>query len=255
MNQKIKGVAKGTLVCMACVGAFMSLPAQAELFSTTNAQLLYGTDFDDKITGDHTTDGKYLTLTLEHYGVWEYGDNYMFIDLSQGNYANFDGSASAQRNGTYSEWHPRLSLSKMTGSKLAFGPIKDVYLAGEINRGNNVNGDFRAYLYGASVDLDVPGFAVFGLSVFRRDDNFNDPTYQISPFWSLPFTVGPIKASFDGFVDVSGTDSLGTDVKTQPQLLVDVTGKGKLQVGIEWWYHKNDLVSTSAPQAMVKWTW
>lgn len=252
MNKNRMGFAGVAIIGLSVA---MVVPAQAELFSVTNVQVLYGTDFNDRITGDNTATGKYLTYTLEHYGVWEYGDNYFFADLSQGDYVDFGGNATGQRTGIYGEWHPRLSLSKITGSKLAFGPIKDIYLAGEMNRGNNAGGDFRAYLYGASVDLAVPGFAVFGLSIFSRDDQFNDPTYQISPFWSAPFNIGPVKMSFDGFIDISGTDSLGTDIKTQPQLLVDLTGKGKLQLGIEWWYHKNDLVKTSAPQAMLKWTW
>ena len=73
---------------------------------------------------------------------------------------------------------------------------------------------------GAGVDLALPGFAVATLNAYYRDDSFNRPTYQLTTVWSVPFRVLGLRAAFDGFVDVSGTDRDGTDILTQPQLLL-----------------------------------
>jgi len=42
----------------------------AEDFSTTNLQLLYGSNFHDRFLGNSTTDGRMTTLTLEHFDIY-----------------------------------------------------------------------------------------------------------------------------------------------------------------------------------------
>ncbi len=130
-------------------------------------------------------------------------------------------------------------------------------------------------LLGPTFDLAVPGFAFFNVDVlaYRDSGTFSGfggghlcgstkTTYQVTPAWNLPFSIGPAKFSFGGFMDVIG--SHGTckqQVLTQPQLRRDVGNHfgspGKVFVGIEYQYWKNkfgiDGRKESFPQAMLAW--
>jgi nucleoside-specific outer membrane channel protein Tsx len=132
----------------------------------------------------------------------------------------------------------------------------------------NQGSQFYAYLGGLGLDFNVPAGWVLGLNAYYRYDNVADTGHgwQVSPFWTVPFSVGPVPFVFTGFVDVNslddGTDT-GYEVWAQPELLVDVLApfggpKGKLHAGVEWWYHSISIgdadETSSVPQAMVQWT-
>lgn len=236
--------------------AVVAAPAAAQGFHYTDVQLLYGNGFHDRVTGDDTRRGTESTITFESFTTWKYGDSFFFADFTNGAFVDFGGAPLAQRHRIYSEWSPRVSLGKLAGHAVAGGPVADVLLAGQINRGGD---GFAANLIGAGVDLRVPAFAHLEVDGYYRDDHFNGGTYQVTTVWVSPFRLGPTRWAFQGFVDVAGTDGAGTDVTTQPQLLIDlgalVGGRpGTLHAGTEWWYHSNDLVTTSAPEVMVRWT-
>lgn len=237
--------------------ALAVLPARsgnAEQFSTTNLQFLYGGGFHDRFFGYNTPTGDMATLTLEHFSTWKYGDNFLFVDNVFGEMAGFDGKPTGDRTRSYGEWTPRLSLSRLSGGKLGFGPIKDVYLAGQFELGVS----YRAFLGGLGFDLDVPGFNSLGFNVLRRDDNYNSPTFQATVFWSKPIRIRGHRLSLDGYVDIAGTDTQGIDISTQPQLLLDLapylhSPEGRVQLGLEWFFHRNRSQVTSVPQVVVKW--
>ncbi len=162
--------------------------------------------------------------------------------------------------GLYFEWHPRLSFGKMTQKDFSFGPVKDVLLAAEVN--HNPGG--RVYLYGAGFDLDIPNFAFFALNVFLRDDPSidNDSTFQISPSFNIPFTLGELKFEYGGFLDYAGAEGNGeANTLTATQLLLDVgnftDAPGNLFVGVEYQYWQNKYGVKDAEdnlvQMMVKW--
>ncbi|WP_171036296.1 outer membrane protein OmpK [Maricaulis alexandrii] len=108
-------------------------------FHTENIQLLRGSTYE---LGDRDR----TIITLEHANRWRYGDLFVFADLTIGD----DGQRSA-----YGEISPRLSLSRMTGQDWALGLVSDVYLAGNFELGDE---GLDRQLYGAAVDLDLPGF-------------------------------------------------------------------------------------------------
>jgi nucleoside-specific outer membrane channel protein Tsx len=248
LQVKIAGAALATLLSVAAA------PARAEGFSTTNVQLLQGWGFHDNELGYDTQTGAMTTITLNHYSTWAYGDNFAFFDLYRGDFKN---SGQAQSD-LYAEWHPRLFLNQLlhTGS---IGPIRNWGLAGEINQARG----FYAYLGGLGLDLQIPGFTVAGLNVYYRYDNFNKSTFQISPFWTVPFSVGPVPFLFTGFVDVFLDANDDIDVMAQPELLVDVGAlvggaANRVHVGVEWYLHQYTFLgvkhTVSSPQAMVQWT-
>lgn len=242
----------GSIVALALVAA---APAQAG-FSTTNVQLLQGYDFGDAPDFPAYEDTK-TTLTLNQFSTWEYGDSFFFADLARGKVGDqFTSDA-------YVEWHPRLFVNQLLGQKdPLFGVIRNWGLAGEVNHG----GGFAAYLGGIGFDFAVPAGWVLGLNAYYRYDNFNHHGWQVSPFWTVPFSAGPVGVLFTGFVDVNGVDDgndTGYEVWAQPQLLVDVLRlvggpQGKLHAGVEWWYHSKKIgdydETSSVPQAMVQWT-
>ncbi len=246
---------KGVLVLFAAAAAFAPAAARAERFSTTDVQLLWGADFDDPFfDGRKPRDGHLTTVTLEHYGTWGYGDNFFFFDLLHGSFVDAAGAPLGRTVAIYGEWTSRLSAGKLLGRKSFLGILKDVYLAGELDRGGD---GFWNDMIGVGVDVKLPGKLVLGVNAFYRDDKFNAPTFQVTPYWNLPFAVGPVGLVFTGFVDFAGTDTLGLDVNSQPQLLIDLGRPwgqaGTLYTGIEWYVHRNARHTTSAPQIMLKW--
>jgi nucleoside-specific outer membrane channel protein Tsx len=239
--------------------------ARAGGFSTTNVQLLQGYGFDSILDTNFAEsgsgilkDGTKTTLTLNHFSTWEKGDSFFFADLSRGNL-----ESGAQWTDAYVEWHPRLFVNQLLGQKdPLFGVIRNWGVAAEVNQGFG----FYGYMGGLGLDFNVPAGWVLGLNAYYRYDNFNQHGWQVSPFWTVPFSIGPVPFLFTGFIDVNkrdnGTDT-GYEVWSQPELLVDVLApfggpKGKLHAGVEWWYHSQNIgdfdETSSVPQAMVQWT-
>jgi len=239
-----------------CLSVLICMPAtgHTESFSTTNLQLLYGSNFHDNYYGNNTADGKMTTLTLEHFGLWAYGDHHFFIDLKSGDFLDFAGNPTATRSRIYSEWAPRISLSALTGHNLGFSIFKDFFIAGQINRDGE---GFKADMGGIGIDLTIPGFNLLSLHGYLRKDNFNNMTWQSTAVWMIP--IGQW-LSFEGFIDLYGTDNNGMEIHSQPQLLFNPgkaadLGFDNLLIGLEWYYHRNRNLNSSVLQGMVKWVW
>jgi nucleoside-specific outer membrane channel protein Tsx len=232
--------------------------ARAE-FGTTNFQYLIGNNFHDNLLGYDSPTGVMSTITVNHFSTWAYGDNFAFMDMQRANFKAGNGAT------IYGEWHPRLFLNKL--GLPAGGIVKNWGLAAEINNGPS----FQAVMGGLGLDLAIPGFQVAGINVYYRYDtvwspfgNLYSSTYQISPFWDVPFKIGPTSWVFTGFLDLTTNHNNKIDLMTQPELLLDVgafTGSpGKVHVGVEWYIHRyrnfvDDKDKTvSAPQLMVQWT-
>jgi nucleoside-specific outer membrane channel protein Tsx len=244
--------------------------ARAGEFGTTNFQLLQGFNFNDNQLGYNTQGGGMTTITLNTFHTWDYGDNFAFVDMYRGKFLDLFDAPNGNRAQVYTEWHPRLFVNKMGAPTPSF--IKNWGLAGEVNYTNG----FYAILGGVGFDLAIPGFQVAGLNLYYRDafvaaaSAQYTNTWQISPFWDVPFTTGPISWDFNGFVDITTDHDKKIDVMAQPELLIDVgafAGKpGKVQVGVEWYIHSYENFNipafglyggrktVSAPQLMVQWT-
>ncbi len=228
--------------------------ADAAEFNATSVSVLYGTGFDDIATGMASPTERLFTLTLENSLAWAYGDSFFFMDMASGRFAEGQGTDYT----LYAEWAPRLSLSKITGAEIVAGPLRDLLIAGEINRGPG----FNVLLGGLGTSLDVPGFAFWSLNAYVRKDNFNGANYQVTTSWGVPFDIGAVGLSFEGFADVYGTDAAGFNLLTQPQLLVDVgehfgARENRLRFGTEVWIHHTTVLAgqrytTFAPQVMAK---
>jgi nucleoside-specific outer membrane channel protein Tsx len=262
----VKSSAVRLLVALSLAALLAPAAARAE-FGTANVQLLQGYKFNDNLLGYNTNSGTMTTVTLNYFNTWAYGDNFAFVDMYRGVFRDGLDGPTSNRALIYAEWHPRLFLNKLgapTGSI-----IKNWGLAGEINQTTN----FYAYLGGLGLDLAIPGFQVAGLNLYYRYEwvGANVPfgtaytnTWQISPFWDVPFKIGPTSWSFTGFVDITTNHDKKIDVMAQPELLLDVgalfSKPGKFHAGVEWYVHSytnfvdGKTKTVSAPQVMVQWT-
>ncbi len=234
----------------------------------TSVSFLWGNNFRD----DLGYDSKKLTMTIEHFGVWDHGTVFFYYDItepfsdSRGDSNQFFGGIS-----------PTFSLSSLTGRKWSYGVIKDVSIRLELENGSGYGQfNFRNYFYGLQYDLALPGFDFFSFNTVLRDNpNRNGVGFQIGTFWQMSWTLSDLtRYKFTGFLaaapfDGNGTkqefnpmiDRKGRFLMTQPQFLYDLGyllhGKpDRLEIGIELLVALNRYQLSNrneyAPQAMIK---
>lgn len=213
---------------------------------TSNVQILKGWDYE---VGEEDRS----ILTFEHANGWVYGDFFMFIDFTRYD----EGGTNA-----YAEFSPRLSFSKIFGNDISFGPVKDVLLSSTLEKGINDN---RAYLYGAAINLDIPGFSFLTVNAYVRDNpEISGKGWQSTIAWKRPFKIGGLSFVNEGFADIAGDegDSYHRNQLIVPRLLLDVgklasLDEGRFFAGIEWQYWHNKFgiegKTESVPQLQIKW--
>ena len=81
-------------------------------------------------------------LTLQQASTWKGGDSFFFVDIIED--TGIDGFNEKE---IYAEWYPTLSLSKVSGSTVGAGPIRDVGLIAGINIDGDAN--FMKFLPGS----------------------------------------------------------------------------------------------------------
>lgn len=240
----------------------LGLTISAFAFSSTSLSILYGEFDGNSAVYDTDGGGDKTTVTFETLTKGAAGDVFFFADYCY----TSDGKLYDKSNKAwlYAELAPRLSLSYLTGKDLSFSFIKDAFIATQFNYGGD--SDFRAYLGGVGVDMDVPGFDFFQANLYYRkvdltigNQDYDRNTFQLTTVYGTHF--GNSGISFKGFVDLTGYN-LGT----QNQLLYDLVkiDNKPLQIGLEHLYYyefKNDFTSSNPHvhsnsfQAIIKFTW
>ncbi|MBI2783514.1 MAG: DUF5020 domain-containing protein [Gammaproteobacteria bacterium] len=236
-------------------------------FATTNIQYLHGAHYADfNPNGGFSHSDEASIVTIEHFDAWKYGDNFLFVDITNpdGEGDGF-GTTGKSSGNFYAEISPRLSLGKILGKDLSWGLIQDVLFTSTLEIPESPVK--QTWLYGAAVDLKLPGFQFFQVNWYIRDPQQSgiDTGQQITLAWGAPFKLGPVPMMFEGFFDYAwGVDPLKDNIITAPRLLVDVgdlmgVGAGKLQAGVEYqiWRNKFGIsgMDEDVAQAMIKWIW
>lgn len=257
---------------LTCAAAALA-PAHAHAadWADNEIQLLHGTRFHDVGNDVDTTKN---ILTLQHASGYKYGSNFFFVDMLK------SGENDENAAEVYGEYYHTLSLSKTAGWSFGGkdGFLRDIGITTGINYGTK-NSTFRpnpkVLLAGPRFDLNLPGFAFFNVDVLAYHDRSTfggfgggyscgerKTTYQVTPAWALPFSLGSAKFSFEGFADFIGSHgTCKAQILTQPQLRWDVGnhfGKpGTVFLGVEFQYWKNkfgiDGRRESLPQALLVW--
>ncbi len=259
-------------VAPACFCAAMPVaPVAALEWSATEIEYLHSGRFREPFNPDLVVKD---ILSLQHANGYSLGRNFMFVDLIQS--GNQERDALGNRESpteVYGEAYTTLSLSRLTGRAFATGPLRDVGLTAGINLGakdSRFNPEPRVYLAGLTVDFAVPRgfFNVDLLGYWDRGCHGGGcpdyrRSYQITPSWSIPFSLGSVDGEFAGFIDYIGSRGAGSvhQVLGQPQLRFDVGKplgrKGRLYAGIEHQYWRNKFgvagVNESHPQVLLLW--
>jgi nucleoside-specific outer membrane channel protein Tsx len=239
--------------------AFAGAAGAAE-FQSVNINALYTTKSKaDTVLGTGTDDEKLKTYQFEYFGGLKYGDIYVDAEVFSGD--NVAG-AGAGSFGGITNWqslivfNPRLSLGKLSGGKLGFGPLADVSLIARYERASYA--DFRTYNHGVSFNFNVPGFAYFESGILRRNTNFyHGKVLWRSVLMSNPLELGGQRVRFNLLSLVNGTEVNGTEVFLRPELLWELDAKGSFQLGVRYEVHRykvNDRdYSRYSPNVMLKW--
>jgi nucleoside-specific outer membrane channel protein Tsx len=245
----------------ALVAACAAAPALAEDYSMTDVQLLYATTAKaDPVNGTGTRDEKATTIRFEHFGTYALGDNYFSLDLFRGDQVGGAGAGSGGGDAalqSFFVWMPRLSVSKLSGKSLQWGPLQDVGLTARFEVASY--GNYRATAPGVSLTWKVPGFAYVETALYSRKSNFSGSHPLLRVVWLAPFNVGGLKFNADGLLLVSRPDGLGTNVLAQPELRVALDPAGKIEAGVRVEHVRYSLAgarySRTTPNLMLRWNW
>ncbi len=227
------------------VGFPLAMAAQG--FHSSNLQALYGWTFHQPGIAEAVPKN---VFTFENTASGRWWSSYLFVDA-----ARSWSEADANAKEVYGEWYPSLSFRRFSGEERSKGFVRDVSFTLGLNTGVRSTGTSPFVLLpGVTADLKVPGFAFFSVGTFAYVDrgrfqgqpsDCHATTFQITPSWSLPFTVGAAKLTLDGFVDFIGRHAnCEAQILSQPQLMLDLFGfwqkPGKVYVGGEWdsWHNK-----------------
>ncbi|QOL50278.1 hypothetical protein [Massilia litorea] len=253
LNKRVMRTALA-LAALAATGTVL-----AAEFQVANLNALYTTrSRADPVLGTGTDDEKLKTYQFEYFAGFKYGDVYVDAELFSGENVGGAGAGSFGGNSPNQSllvFNPRLSLGKISGRNLAFGPIADVSLIARYERASYA--DFRSWNHGISFNFTVPGFAYFESGILRRNTNFyKGETLWRSVLMSKPFAGERLR--FNLLALINGTGANGTEVFLRPELLWAIDAKGSFQAGLRYEIHRYKIegqdYSRNSPTLMVKWT-
>ena len=255
-----------SLSLSSALGAALLLPvlltpcaADFMQWSNSEIQYLHGANYNEPFN-PHDVVQSIITVTHTH--GWAYGRNFFFMDTL------FTESGQRSQTNLYGEAYSTFSLGKISGLDLSYRIIKDFGITVGINLGENMNSTqsgYRAWLYGVTVDLDLPGFDYFNIDFLRQrvtETADIGTSWQITPVWKLPFEIAGGKWSFEGFADFIGRNQTAArQALAQPQLRLDLGDfwgdENHLFIGIEYqyWHNKYGIkgLHDNVPQALVLW--
>jgi nucleoside-specific outer membrane channel protein Tsx len=255
-----------TRLRMAAAGlaALVALPAAqaTEVFQNTSLTVGYTSQAKvDPVFGNGSDDKNSTTYRFEHFGIHSFGDNYFFVDSLTGQKVGGSGAGSFGKDTERQSvlvWNARASLSKLTGSKIAFGLVDDVSLMYRMERGSYAN--YQANMFGPSFNLKLPGFAWFQTSflIDQQEHSFASSDDKKSHlFWHtfaiLPFEVGGLKATFSPLVWVNFSKGANrTETYVEPDLWVKL-GDLPVDLGFRAQYHRYKKYEHTSPTLLARW--
>ena len=239
--------------------------ASAAEWSDTSIGYRYGQKFAEPY---ESNDISKSIFSLTHASGYKYGTNYFNVDLLLAD--DKDPSAPGAHSGsqeTYVVYRNTLDFGKISGSTIAFGPVRGVGLTlgfdWNTKSDAGYNSKKRMLVAGPTLMFDVPGFFNTSLLVLNESNapyngytQTSVPRYtykthaMLSNAWSIPFNAG-IPLSFEGyanFISSKGKDEFGGDTKPEThfdaQIMYDIseamgTPKNTFKIGVEYEYWKN----------------
>ncbi len=210
-------------------------------------------------------------VTLQHADGWKYGDNFFFMDIINDNRRDRFNDSDF-----YGELYLDLSLSKISGTNIGYGWLKDVGVLMGFNGG--ANSKIFKFLPGMRLAWKIPGFTFLNTDFTAYIDHSaglagggspsQTDSWMVDVNGAYPLTILGQKFEIIGHMEyIDGRQNeLGKDVAewflAQPQFRYDLgyglLGKpNHLYVGTEWqvWIHKAGDKKTyeNVPQALAVW--
>ncbi|MTJ82565.1 MAG: hypothetical protein F8N37_16375 [Telmatospirillum sp.] len=273
-----------------CAGLALAPAAQASDFLWSDTYVSYRYLSADVQPGTYK-DVREHAINFSHADAWDYGSNFVSLDLEQfshqdpTNVAGTYGKGGPNSTGSaefYGLFRSTFSGNKIFATKaLSFGPIADIGLtigADWCTQNDTFASNKKMIVAGPQIAFALPkGFWTLSFHVAHEwntngyhqgggSDNF-DTVPEFETAWLVPFSVGPVPLKFTGYANVIGPKGKGdsqdaghsTEVLAHPKLMVDVgtltgikPGKIDAGVGYEYWLHKFGNISTAAAPVPVQ---
>lgn len=203
--------------------------AQSADWSDASIGVTYGTKFKEP---GNAAEVKKTILTLQYVGGFKYGVNFFTLDMLKSNAANAARNSPRGAQEVYVVYSNTLSLGKLGGSPVKFGPVRDVAWQTGFDF-NSKNDAFGAGLFkviaGPKVEFDVPGLLTLGVLYYKEDNNNSiagrnvdfDATARLAAVWNFSFQAGA-PAVFKGFANFTGSKGKdGFGGQTAPETWLD----------------------------------
>lgn len=251
---------------IAAILAAGSCAAQAADWSDTSLSYRYGTKFAEPFNNQDITKN---IVNLSSASGYKYGKNFFSVDFLMSSEA--DPSAVGANSGAheaYAVYRHTLDLGKISGANMAYGPIRGVGATFGFDFNSKTDAGYnskkRMLVLGPTLMFDVPGF--LDVSLLALDESnapysgfsqVSTPRYHyknhamLTAAWGIPFNVGGLPLSFDGFANYIGTkgkNEFGGDTAVETnidmQVMYDLSAavgatKNTFKVGLEYQYWKN----------------
>lgn len=271
------------LTTLALLLAGLSAGAQAADWSDTFIGYRYGEKFHEP---NNPKDVQKDVLQFTHSSGYKYGQNFLNVDILSSDGTDPANNSSKGAQEIYVTYRHQLIWGKVTGTPLAFGPVKDVALTLGLEA-NTKDTTFaprkRVFELGPTIKFNVPGFWDVSLLYYKESNHKGipntpnpdvdfDPTYMLTTAWGIPFSVGPVPAKFQGFLNYTGTkgkdynnkDTAG-ETLMRTSVMFDLgsqagLAKGTFFAGVGYEYWKNKFgnqagtgTKTNSPTLQLEW--
>lgn len=250
-----KSAILGALLAASLSGAY------AADWSDTYIGYRYGTKFAEPFNKNDIAKN---IFNLGHVSGYKYGTNFVNVDmLISDNKDSSTGTGGA--NEVYIVYRHTLDFGKVIGTPdtFKFGPIRGMGLTAGFDyntkSGDSYESKKHMLVAGPTVMFDVPGFLNLSLLELwesnapagHRQRYSYDPHPMLTAAWGIPFSLGPVKLSFEGFANYiasKGKNEFGGNTKPETnidmQIMYDVSSllsaKPKtVKVGLEYQYWRN----------------
>ncbi len=227
MQGEVKSALWRRIFAAVAVASGMSLGFSASAADWSDTFVGYRQSDKFQEPGSGTNNIRKDIVSFTHVSGYKYGSNFFtsdFLMSDEKDPANGGGGGAQE---VYAVYRHQLSLSAVSGSKVAFTAVKDVAITAGIDL-NSKNDAFapsvRKFVFGPTLKFDVPGFLDVSL-LLRTEQNRNgivgksvtfDNAYGISIAWGIP--LKSINSKFDGFIDYigpKGKDGFGFETKAE----------------------------------------
>ena len=263
------GPLKALLALLAVIVLGSVCAVHAADWSDASIAFSYGTSY--KEPGRDTEIAKKVA-SLSYVGGYKYGVNFFGLDMRQSDSVDraFGGSfATNSARGAqeiYVAYNHTLSLGKVSGAAVKFGPVRDVGLEAGFHfnaYNNNFGSGLVKYIAGPKLDFDVPGFLTLGLFAVKEHNNnafavnsglsSGKVSFKVAPQvgavrnFEVPIGVPVVLKGYGTWTGKKGKDGFGGDTAAElwidSSFLVDIgslAGKPKtFYAGLGYIYIKN----------------